>query len=119
MLLSAVQMVYAYFVEGSTVFVGKRKVLAKRVSLTLRSLVPQGVTPLGSSTDRDRAPLNAIQNHPPKTFLVSHLPRPLIPPLLRLPSKRLLPPTALQTRRAIHQIRIRGEIADKEGEGGG
>ncbi|KAG8871526.1 hypothetical protein FRB97_008605 [Tulasnella sp. 331] len=31
MLLSAGQMLYAYFVEGNTVFVGKRKVLAKRI----------------------------------------------------------------------------------------
>ncbi|KAG9007759.1 hypothetical protein FRB94_013994 [Tulasnella sp. JGI-2019a] len=31
MLLSAIQAIYAYFVEGNTVFVGKRKVLAKRI----------------------------------------------------------------------------------------
>lgn len=38
-MLSAVQTLYAYFVEGNTVYVGKRKTLTKRVSETISSLL--------------------------------------------------------------------------------
>jgi len=50
MLLSGAQMLYAYFIEGDTVFVGKRKVLEKRIETERLTAQSRTTRPKSSST---------------------------------------------------------------------
>lgn len=105
-LLTVVQTLYSYFVEGDTVFVGKRKTLDKRVRLSPSPLLfltkSLTTTP---STDSNRTPNNSLHHLFPSLpflhllpFLLSlihhHLsttihPHPLLRPLHR---RRQVPP---------------------------
>ena len=82
-LLTAIQTLYAYFVEGDIIFVGKRKTFSKRVSHCLSFPITHNmnviILTLISPTDNNRARDPNLQNRagqkpsPASIFLISHL----------------------------------------------
>ncbi|KAG8960838.1 hypothetical protein FRC03_006081 [Tulasnella sp. 419] len=65
-LLSAIQMAYVYFVEGETIFVGKRKTLAKRIETEKVKAESRTTNPESNSLPPSSAPANVslFTNYP-------------------------------------------------------
>lgn len=70
MVLTTLQVLYAYFVEGDIVFVGRRKSLSKRI-ITERITVSSRTLPATASSSAKRGPAHAPSYQLSVTYLQS------------------------------------------------